>query len=79
MTPDAGYLDLVKLAHKAWELGVPDNTLPFCEDNGDYYCIYIDGSISFWSHNGWDVTRWPDLATWIKQLWIDEYLELENG
>jgi hypothetical protein len=62
VTPDAGYLDLVNMASEAWENGVPRNLLPFCESNGDYYCLETDGSVVFWSHNDNGLTdeSWPE-------------------
>ena len=37
--PDAGYLDLVETARIGWEPGVSEEWLPFCEDNGNYFCL----------------------------------------
>jgi SUKH superfamily protein len=73
VTPDAGYLSLVEVAESAWsEMELPRDLLPFCEDNGDYYCFAADGRIKFWSHNGATDESWPDLATWIKEVWIEQ-------
>lgn len=73
VTPDAGYLSLVEMAESAWsEMELPRDLLPFCEDNGDYYCLAADGSVKFWSHNGATDESWTDLATWIKERWIEE-------
>lgn len=73
VTPDAGYLSLVEVAESAWaEMELPRDLLPFCEDNGDYYCFTADGKVKFWSHNGTTDESWPNLATWIKQVWIEE-------
>lgn len=73
VTPDAGHLSLVELAESAWEeLELPRDLLPFCEDNGDYYCLATDGTVTFWSHNGATDESWADLATWIKQVWIEQ-------
>jgi hypothetical protein len=70
---DAGYLELSELAESAWsEMEVPRDLLPICEDNGDYYCLNENGEVCFWSHNGVTDDKWPDLATWIKEVWIDE-------
>lgn len=72
VTPDAGYLSLVDVAETAWdEMDLPRDLLPFCEDNGDYYCLAADGAVKFWSHNGSTDESWPDLATWIKEVWIE--------
>ena len=73
ITPDAGHLDLIDMAQTAWdEMEVPRTLLPFCEDNGDYYCLNESGEVEYWSHNGATDEKWKDLATWIKEVWIDE-------
>ncbi len=78
VTPDAGYLDLVEVATNAWESGVPDDLLPFCESNGDYYCMTDEGQVVFWSHDGSTEETWPDLAHWIRRVWIEEQEEDEE-
>ena len=71
--PDAGYLLLTELAESAWsEMDLPRDLLPICEDNGDYYCLNKNGEVCFWSHNGATDEKWPDLATWIEEVWIGE-------
>jgi hypothetical protein len=71
--PDAGYVHLTELAESAWsEMEVPRDLLPICEDNGDYYCLNTNGEVCFWSHNGSTDEKWPDLATWIEEVWIGE-------
>ena len=70
---DAGHLSLVQIAETAWnEMEVPRELLPFCEDNGDYYCLNQAGEVEYWSHDGSTDEKWKDLATWIKEVWIDE-------
>jgi hypothetical protein len=53
------------------KVGVPHDWLPICEDNGDYYCITPAGEIHFWDHNGTSQETWPDLPTWIKEVWLE--------
>lgn len=53
-------------------LGVPMEWLPICEDNGDYYCIDQNGTVQFWSHNGFTDESWESLASWIQDVWIAE-------
>ena len=73
LTADAGHLSLVEMVETAWdEMEVSRELLPFCEDNGDYYCLDTDGRVRFWSHNGTTDESWPNLATWIKEVWIEE-------
>lgn len=70
--PDCDYLNLCEIAEYAWdEMDVPLTLLPICEDNGDYYCLNKKGEVEFWSHNGATNEKWNDLATWIKEVWIE--------
>ena len=69
VTPGSGYRHLVTTAREAWEVGVPRDWLPFCEDNADYYCLY-GNTVRYWSHNGTTDEQWPDLGTWIGEVWI---------
>lgn len=69
---DCGYLNLCEIAEYAWdEMELPLTLLPVCEDNGDYYCLNKKGEIEFWSQDGTTKDKWQDLATWIKEVWID--------
>ena len=69
--PDCGHLDLVEIVQAAWRLGVPRDFLPFCEDNGDWYCFTPDGRIGLLSHDGLRGGSWPDLAHWIQEVWLE--------
>jgi len=72
VVPGAGYRSLAEVAETAWEhWGVPRGLLPICEDNADYYCMNEAGEVVFWSHDGGTDERWPNLATWIKRVWIE--------
>ena len=71
--PDAGHLSLLDMVETARdEMEVPRELLPFCEDNGDYYCLNQAGGVEFWAHDGTTDDKWQDLATWIKEVWIGE-------
>jgi hypothetical protein len=72
VTPNAGARDLIATVHEARETGVPEELLPFCDSNGDYYCLHRDGTITYWSPDGETNDSWPDLAHWIHQVWIEE-------
>ena len=52
--------------------GVPNDLLPICEANGDFYCITSQGRIRFWSSDGAVNEQWSSLADWIEQVWIHE-------
>lgn len=72
VVPKSGHTYLADVAQDAWEqMDVPRELIPICEDNGDYYCMNAEGEVVFWSHNGVTNERWPNLATWIQQVWIE--------
>lgn len=63
--------ELLNAVKEARAQGVPKSWLPICEDNGNYYCLREDGSVSYWAHDGASNEVWPSLACWIKQAWIE--------
>ncbi len=72
VAPGGGHTDLIEIAESAWEeWHVPRNLLPICYDNADHYCMNEAGEVVFWSHDGVTDEKWPDLATWIKKVWIE--------
>ncbi len=70
VTISGGHTAIETVVHSARELGVPDGLLPICDDNADYFCITANGDIVYWSHNGATNETWPNLATWITDVWI---------
>jgi hypothetical protein len=73
ITDPESHTDLARVCEGAWNaMGVPKNLLPICEDNGDYYCMNAAGQVVYWSHNGATDEKWPDLATWIEEVWLGE-------
>ncbi|QBY05981.1 SMI1/KNR4 family protein [Thalassotalea sp. HSM 43] len=53
---------------------LPDELLPICEDNSDYYCLNKSGQVVFWSHNGLTDEMWQNTKEWRNQM-IAEALE----
>ena len=64
---------LPNVVASARHYGVPEQLFPFCEDNADFYCLTHEGHVVFWSHNGWGASTWPDLASWIGDVWLTDY------
>lgn len=69
---DSGHTYIVPMATHAWAAGLPADLVPIAEDNGDYYCMNARGEVLYWSHDGETDEEWPDLATWIEEVWIAE-------
>ncbi len=64
---------LPEVCQGAWDdYEMPRDLLPICEDNGDFYCMNDAGEVVFWSSDGETDESWPNLATWIEQVWIGE-------
>jgi hypothetical protein len=69
----ASHTYLPEVVASARHYGVPESLFPICEDNADFYCLTAEGSVVFWSHNGWDPSAWPNLASWIADVWLADY------
>lgn len=65
------YRELLTAIIDAKEIGVPESWVPICEDNGSYYCLDQQGRVRYWSGDGSNDEQWPDLASWVKDVWID--------
>lgn len=61
---------ILNVIESARSYGVPDNLLPFCEDNADFFCFNEKGEVEYWSHNGVTDERWSNLAAWIEDVWL---------
>lgn len=70
VTIGGGHTAFKVVLRSARDYGVPDELVPICEDNADFYCITSSGQIVYWSHNGATNETWPDLAAWISDVWI---------
>lgn len=72
IVPKNSHTFIVNVAKEAWtKMNVPKNLLPICEDNGNYYCLNNINEVVYWSHDGISEEKWTDLASWIKEVWID--------
>jgi hypothetical protein len=71
ITSDESHTHFPSVFNDAREVGVADDLIPICEDNGNYFCMNGSGEIVYWDHGSIN-ERWPNLATWIKQVWIEE-------
>lgn len=63
--------DLLAGIKEARKVGIPHDWIPICEDNGDYYCLTLNGKVRYWSHNGISNEEWPSLAVWANEVWLN--------
>lgn len=69
---DESYGDLISGFKEARSIGVPKEWIPFCEDNGDFYCLLPDGRVSFFDHSGPTDENWASLPIWMRDVWLEE-------
>ncbi len=72
ITDRESHTSLFEVVDGARQMELPDELLPICEDNGSYFCMNARGEVVYWDHNGTTDEKWPDLATWIAEVWIGE-------
>ncbi len=65
-----GHTYIGNVVLSARNIGVPNELIPICEDNGDFFCIKPDGSVQLWSHNGKSNEKWDSLYDWVKDVWL---------
>ncbi|EBA1657377.1 SMI1/KNR4 family protein [Salmonella enterica subsp. enterica] len=65
------YGELSTAISDAASIGVPESWLPICEDNGSYYCLDQQGHVRYWTGDGSSEEQWPNLASWVKDVWIE--------
>lgn len=68
----ADYTYFLRVLHNAREMGVPENLVPLCEDNSNYFCVNPSGVVVYWDHNGRNDERWESIAAWIDSVWVGE-------
>jgi hypothetical protein len=66
------YLNPTEIANDGWEMGVPRDFLPFCCDNGCYYCISKDGTVKFWDNEDcqFGYESWT-FSSWVNEVWLE--------
>jgi hypothetical protein len=65
------YINPFDIATDGWNEGISKEYLPFCCDNGCYYCMSQNGDVLFWDNDdcSFGNERWsfPD---WITKVWL---------
>ncbi len=68
------YQDLRHTASGGWDAGIGRDHLPFCQSDGDYFTIGLDGRIGRFYHDEESHAVWEaDFAFWIAEYWLEDY------
>jgi predicted component of viral defense system (DUF524 family) len=52
------------------KMNAPKDWIPFCENNGDYFCIDAVDKVHYWSNSGASEEVWDSLSDWIENVWL---------
>jgi hypothetical protein len=63
---------LPEVAAVAWDLGVPRDLVPLCQDGRDYYLVDGEGEVLLWSGDEEELTdeSWDSVWHWARDVWL---------
>ncbi len=62
---------LPEVAATAWDLGVPRELIPLCEDDSSYYCVAEDGEVVLWADGDLTDESWDSVWVWARDVWLE--------
>ena len=73
VTDPQSHTYLPEVAATAWDLGVPRELIPICQDGDDYYCVEEDGTVVLWCAEEELVTEetWESVWHWARDVWLE--------
>ncbi len=63
---------LPEVAAVAWDLGVPRDLVPLCQDGRDYYLVDGEGEVLLWDGDEEELTdeSWDSVWHWARDVWL---------
>lgn len=73
VTDPQSHTYLPEVASVAWDLGVPRDLVPICQDGRDYYVVDLEGEVLLWSGEEGDMTdeSWDSVWHWARDVWLE--------
>lgn len=64
---------LPEVAANAWDVGMPREYVPLCQDGDNYYAVEEDGTVLLWDGDEEAVTdeTWDSVWTWARDVWLE--------
>ena len=65
---------LPEVASYAWDIGVPREFVPLCEDHGNYYVVEEDGTVLLWDAETGEINEdesWESVWHWVRDVWLE--------
>ncbi len=63
---------LPELAANAWNVGVPRDLLPLCQDGNNYYLVDAENQVLYWDAESGELTDegWESVWLWARDVWL---------
>ena len=73
VTDPQSHTYLPDVAANAWDIGVPRDLIPICQDGENYYCYEEDGTVVLWSGEEDLITEesWESVWHWARDVWLE--------
>ncbi len=65
---------LPEVAATAWDLGLPRELVPLCQDGDDYYAVAADGEVLLWEGATGELNEdesWETVWHWVRDVWLE--------
>lgn len=64
---------LPDVAATAWDLGVPRDLVPLCQDGRDYYAVDAEGEVFLWLEETGELDdeTWESVWHWVRDVWLE--------
>ena len=62
---------LPEVTSVAWDLGVPRNLVPLCQDGDDYYVVDEESQVLLWEGSTGELSdeQWDSVWHWVRDVW----------
>jgi hypothetical protein len=73
VTDPQSHTYLPEVAATAWDVGVPRELIPICQDGENYYCVEEDGTVVLWDAEEELVVEetWESVWHWARDVWLE--------
>ena len=67
------HTDLPEVTSVAWDLGVPRNLVPLCQDGDDYYVVDEESQVLLWEGSTGELSdeQWDSVWHWVRDVWLE--------
>ena len=72
VTDPQSHTYLPEVTAVAWDLGLPRDLVPICQDGDDYYVVDAEGEVLLWSGTEGEMTdeSWDSVWHWARDVWL---------